>query len=129
VYRTAKLLPGVARVSIKNKGSREINCGNGFASSRPDRITPGTLWIRASNDKNVVYPTAQLLPGVSRVSIKNEGIREIINGNCISASRPDRITHGNQWIGASNDNNVVYPTAQLLLGLVRGSIKLKEFLK
>jgi hypothetical protein len=40
-------------------------------------------------DKNGVYLNTQLLHGVARVSIKNEGIREINYGNCISASHPD----------------------------------------
>jgi hypothetical protein len=79
VYSTAQLLLGVARVSIKNEGIREINCGNSFAASRHDRITPGNLWIGGSNDNNVVYPTAQLLPGVARVSIRNERTLEINN--------------------------------------------------
>jgi hypothetical protein len=41
-----------------------------------------------------MYPTTQLLKGVARVSTKYEGIREIIYGNCIATSRPDRITPG-----------------------------------
>jgi hypothetical protein len=49
---------------------------------------------------------------------------DIINyGNCISASRPDRITTGTVLIGRSNDMNGVYPTTQLLNGVVRVSIK------
>jgi hypothetical protein len=50
-----------------------------------------------------VNPTAQLLIGVARVSIKNEGTLEINYGNCIAASRPDRITAGTHWRLASND--------------------------
>jgi hypothetical protein len=57
-----------------------------------------------------VYTTKTLLKGVARVSIKNEGIREINYGICIAASRPNRITHGTHWIGDSNDKNGVYPT-------------------
>jgi hypothetical protein len=91
VYPRTKLLPGVARVSIKNERTRENNFGNCISATRPDRITPGTLWIRGSNVKNGVYPTKKLLPGVARV-LKNEKTREIIYGNCISASRHDRIT-------------------------------------
>jgi nitrous oxidase accessory protein NosD len=52
---------------------------------------------------------------------------DIINyGNCISASRPDCITTGTVWIGRSNDKNGVYPTTQLLNGVARVSIKMKE---
>jgi hypothetical protein len=54
VYPTTKLLNGVARVSIKNEGTGEINYGNCIAASRPDRIIPGTLWIEGSIDKNGV---------------------------------------------------------------------------
>jgi hypothetical protein len=94
VFPTTQLLFGVARVSIKNEGTREINYGICIAASRPDRITPGTLWIGASNYKNGVFPNTKLLNGVARVSIKNEGTREINNGNCISTSRLVRITPG-----------------------------------
>jgi hypothetical protein len=73
VYPTTQLLPGVARVSKKNVGTREINSGNYIASSRPDRTTPNNLWIGGSNVKNGVYHTTQLFNGVARVSIKNEG--------------------------------------------------------
>jgi hypothetical protein len=52
---------------------------------------------------------------------------DIINyGTCISASRPDRITHGTIWIGRSNDKNGVYLTTQLLHGVARVYIKMKE---
>jgi hypothetical protein len=54
-----------------------------------------------------VYPTTKLLNGFGRVSIKNEGTGEINYGNCIAASRPDRITPGTHWIGRSNDKNRV----------------------
>jgi hypothetical protein len=92
VYFITQLLHGVARVSIKNKGTRKINYGNSVAASRPDRITPGTHCIGGSNDKNGVYFTTQLLNCVAQDSIKNKGTREINYGNCISASGPDRIT-------------------------------------
>jgi hypothetical protein len=72
------LLQGVSRVSIKHEGTREINNGNCTAASRPDRITPGTLWIRGSNDENGVYPTTQLLPGFARVSIKMKELEKLI---------------------------------------------------
>jgi hypothetical protein len=45
-------MPGVARVSIKNEGTREINYGSCISASRPDHITPGTHWIGGSSDKN-----------------------------------------------------------------------------
>jgi hypothetical protein len=77
VYPTTQLLNGVGLVSIKNKGTREINYGNCIAASRPERITAGTHWNGRSNVKNEMYPTTKLLPGVARVSIKNEGTREI----------------------------------------------------
>jgi Fe-S cluster assembly iron-binding protein IscA len=103
VYPTTQLLHGVARVSIKNEGTREINYGISIAASRPDRITHGIHLIGGSNDKNGVYFTTQLLHGVARVSIKNEGTREINYGISIAASRPDRIILGTLWIGRSND--------------------------
>jgi hypothetical protein len=71
------------------EGTREINYGKCIAASRPDPITPDTLWIGGSNDKNGEYTTTNLLNGVARVSIKNEGTREIYYGNCIAASLPD----------------------------------------
>jgi multisubunit Na+/H+ antiporter MnhE subunit len=123
VNPNTKVLKGVGRVSIKNKGTREINYGNCISDSRPVRITPGTLWIRRSNDRNGVYSTTNILLGVARVSIKNEGTRDINYGNCIAASRPDRITPGTLWIGRSNDRNGVYPTTQILPGVARVSIK------
>jgi hypothetical protein len=104
------LLPGVAPVSIINEGHRDINYGKCVAASRLEHITPGTHFIGGSNEMNGVYPTKELLNGFARVSIKNEGNREINYGNCIAASRPDRITPGTLWIGGSNDKNVVYPT-------------------
>jgi hypothetical protein len=55
---------------------------------------------------------------------------DIINyGNCISGSRPDRITPGTLWIGRSNDKNGVYPSKHLLQGVVSFSIKMKELKK
>jgi hypothetical protein len=123
VYRTTQLLPGVARVSIKNEGNREIIYGNCISASRADRITHGTLWIGGSNDKNSVYTTTQILTGVARVSIKYEGNQEINYGTCISASRTDRITHGTIWIEGSNDKNSVYTTTHILTGVARVSIK------
>jgi hypothetical protein len=94
VYPTTQLLNGVARVSIKNVETREINYGNCISASRPDRIIPGTLWIRRSNVKNGVYPTTYLFNRVALVFIENEEIRDINYGNCISASRPDRSIPG-----------------------------------
>jgi hypothetical protein len=52
-----------------------INYGNCISASRPDRITTATVWNGRSNEKNGVYPITQLLTGVARVSIKNEGTR------------------------------------------------------
>jgi hypothetical protein len=52
-----------------------INYGNCISASRPDRISTATVWIGRSNDKNGVYLTTQILNGVARVSIKNEGAR------------------------------------------------------
>jgi hypothetical protein len=57
-------------------------------------------------------PTTQLLTGVGRVSLKNEEVREINYGNCLAASRPDRITNVTIWIGGSNDKNGVHPTTK-----------------
>jgi hypothetical protein len=123
VYPTTKFLPVFSRVSIIYEGNREINYGNCISASRPNRITPGTLWIGRSNDKNGVYPTTQLLHGVARVSIKNDVTREINFGNGFSASRPDRITVSTHCIGGSIDKNVVYPTTHLLPCVARVSIK------
>jgi hypothetical protein len=55
-------------------------------------------------------------------SRKNEIIRDINYGNCISASRPDRIKPGTLWIGRSNDKNGVYHTTHILNGVARVSI-------
>jgi hypothetical protein len=52
-------MPGVARVKISKSaivGRLEVSPA---IDSRPDRITPDTHWIGASNDKNGVYPTTQ----------------------------------------------------------------------
>jgi hypothetical protein len=43
-------MPGVARDSIRNEGTRDINYGSCISASRPDRFTPGerapdTHWI------------------------------------------------------------------------------------
>jgi hypothetical protein len=97
VYPTTIILNVFARVSLINEGTRDINFGICIAASRPDRITPGTHWIRRWNDKNGANPTTKLLTGVARVSIQNEGTREINYGNCIAASRPDRFTPGTHW--------------------------------
>jgi hypothetical protein len=70
-----------------------------------------------------VYTTTQLLNGVDLVSIKNERTREIIYGNCIAVSRPDRTTPISHWILGSNDKNGAYPTTQLLNGVALVSIK------
>jgi hypothetical protein len=110
VYPTTQLLNGVVRFSIKNERTRENNYGNSITASRPDSITPGTLWIGGSNDKNGVYPTTQLLNGDARVSIKYDRNLEISYGNCISPSLPDRITPGTLWIGGSNVKIGMYHT-------------------
>jgi hypothetical protein len=34
-------IPGVARDSIRNEGTRESNYGSCISASRPDRLTPG----------------------------------------------------------------------------------------
>jgi hypothetical protein len=107
----------------KNDGTREFNYGNCIAASRPDHITPGILWIGRSTDKNGVYTTTQLIPGVEVLSIKNDGNREINYGNCIASSHPVRITPGTLWIGRSNDKNGVYSTTNLLPGVDMVSIK------
>jgi hypothetical protein len=82
---------------------------------------------RRSNDKNGVYPTTNLLNGVGRVFIKNEGVREINYGICIAASRPDRTNPGIHCIVLSNDKYGVYATKNLLKGVALVSIKRKEF--
>jgi hypothetical protein len=123
VYPTTQLLNGVDLVSIINGGIRKINYGNCIPASRPDRITPGTLWIGGSNDKNGMYPTTHLLNGIVHVSIKNEGTGEINYLNCIAASRPDRISPCTIWIVLSNDKHGVYRTTQLLNGVARVSLK------
>jgi hypothetical protein len=60
MYRTTQLLGIVDMFSKINEGNREINYGNCIAASRPDRITPGFLWIGRSNDKNGLYPTTNI---------------------------------------------------------------------
>jgi hypothetical protein len=59
----------------KNERFQEINYGNCISASRPDRIIPSNLLIGPSNEENGVYPTTQLLHGIARVSLKNEGTR------------------------------------------------------
>jgi hypothetical protein len=76
-----------------------------------------------------VYPTTKLLPGVARVSVYNEGHREINYGICIADSRPDSTKPVIHCIVLSNDKNGVYPTTNLLKGLALVSIKRKEFEK
>jgi hypothetical protein len=78
VYPTTQLLNDVALVSIKYEGIREITFGNCIAASRPDGITPGTLWIGHSNYKNGLYPTTHILNGVARVSIKMKELEKLI---------------------------------------------------
>jgi hypothetical protein len=53
-----------------------INYGKCISASRPDRIAPGIHWIGGSIDKIGLYPTTQLLHGVPRVFITNEGTRK-----------------------------------------------------
>jgi hypothetical protein len=77
VYPTRKLL-SVARVSIKNEGSRKNKYGNSISASRPDRITSGTHWIGDSIDNNGKYPTTELLTSVDGVSIKMKEIEKLI---------------------------------------------------
>jgi hypothetical protein len=103
VYPTTQLLKDVALVSIKNNGTRETNYENCIADSRPDRITPVSHCIGGSNDVNSVYTTTHLLKAVALFCIKNEVSPENNYGNCIAASRPDRITAGTFCIGGSND--------------------------
>jgi hypothetical protein len=76
-----------------------------------------------------VYSTTKILPGVARVYIENEGNGEIYYGNCIAASRHDRITPGTLWIGGSNNKIGVSTTTKLLHGVARVSIKMKELEK
>jgi hypothetical protein len=57
VYPTTQLLNGFARFSIEYEGTGEITYGICIAASRPDRITPGTLWRGGSNETNVAYTT------------------------------------------------------------------------
>jgi hypothetical protein len=114
---------------LKNEGTREINYGNCISASRPDRITPGIHSKGVSIDKYGVYLTTQLLGGIARISINNEGTRYINYGNCISASRPYRITAGTHWIGSLIHKIGVYPITKLLHGVARVSIKIKEIEK
>jgi hypothetical protein len=104
-----------------------INYVNCISASRPDRITPGTLWIRRSNDKNGVYPTTQIINGVVRFFINMNGLDIINYGNCIATLRPDRTIPGIHWIGFSNHKNGVYSTTHFLHGVPRISIEVKEF--
>jgi hypothetical protein len=70
-----------------------------------------------------VYPTTNLLNGVTPVYVKYEGNREINIEIFIAASRPYLIIHGTLWIGGSNGKNVFYPSTILLHSLARVSIK------
>jgi hypothetical protein len=45
LYYLLAEIPGVARDSIGNEGTREINYGSCISASRPERKTPGTHWI------------------------------------------------------------------------------------
>jgi hypothetical protein len=121
VYPNKQLLPVFARVSIKYEGTLENIYGNRSFTPRPHNT--GTQWIGASHHKNEVYHTTQLLPGVARDSIKNEGNREINYGNCNAASRPGRIIPGTLWIEGSYDKYGVYTTTYLFNGVARFSIK------
>jgi hypothetical protein len=52
IYIQLAEIPGVARDSIRNEGTREINYGSCISASRPERKTPrerapGTQWIEA----------------------------------------------------------------------------------
>jgi hypothetical protein len=78
VYPTTQLLHGVARVYINMKELDIINYGNCISASRSTRITPGTLWIRSSNDKNGVYPTTKLEHGVALFSLKMKEFEKLI---------------------------------------------------
>jgi hypothetical protein len=75
----------------------------------PTALPPVLYALEARMLRMESTPPQNFLPVVSRVSIKNEGTREINYGNCIAASRPDRITPGTHEIGGSNDINGVYP--------------------
>jgi hypothetical protein len=55
-----------------------INYGRCISASRPDSITTGTVWLGRSNDKNVVYPTTELLPGVARFCIEMKELEKLI---------------------------------------------------
>jgi hypothetical protein len=127
LYLTTKLLNGVDGFLYKLKNLDIINFGNGISASRPDRITPNTLLIRLSSDKNGVNPTTHLLKCVAQVYINMKELDIINIGSCIAASRPDRITTGTVWIRRSNDKNGVYPTTQFLNGVASVSIKMKKF--
>jgi hypothetical protein len=66
IYCILAEIPGVARDSIRNEGTREINYGSCISALRPDRIAPGkratgTHWIGGWSDNNGVYPTSELL--------------------------------------------------------------------
>jgi hypothetical protein len=55
-----------------------INYGNSNSASRHACITPGTLCIRLSNDKNGLYPTTYLLKFVDLISIKMKELQKLI---------------------------------------------------
>jgi hypothetical protein len=60
---------------------------------------------------------------------KIEGIRKINYGNRIAASRTDRITAGNDFIGGSNVKYGMRPNTQLFIGVALVSINIKELKK
>jgi hypothetical protein len=95
-------IPWVARDSIRNEGTREINYGSCISASRPDRITPrerapGTQWIGGwvgprtgleVVEKRNIFPCRQSNPGrPARSPLRRHG-------------------HG-------SDKNGVYPTSHL----------------
>jgi hypothetical protein len=55
-----------------------INYGNSTSAARHACITPGTLWIRRSNDKNGLYPTKYLSKVVDIISIKMKELEKLI---------------------------------------------------
>jgi hypothetical protein len=100
-------IPGVARDSIRNEGTREINYGSCISASRPGRFTPREIvsythwiggWVGPRTGLDVVEKRNILAPA----------------GNPTLAIQPVARWHTTD----RSDKNGVYPTLQLLFTLI-----------
>jgi hypothetical protein len=90
-------MPGGARNSIRNEGTREINYGSCISASRPDRLTPGerapgTHWIggwvgprtglNIVDKRNIFPPAANPNPAVRPVARRDATDTGVIRMEC-----------------------------------------------